>query len=361
MVLHTLGFCTMSSSRGAASDNHEKLPKLRAILGNEIPDARLIQVLEASNGSLEYAIEIYFHQTQNEPSQRSSMSSTSICDVPSPEPAMDNSDMISNVKNDTKKQGTNGPSTTIGKKRNQEKFTSLNSSDKKGGAKQARLDSFFGRNASKGLGSTAAIKNSKESKNEFDMEQRKEALPDTNLSKTPATLKSFPQNSSTSIPKTVSQIDTKPKSIAPRKDKQADIHPASFLSFQRLCEALQEMSDTTKRLGKLSSLETLIREIMHAEIPTDGVAVRAKALSSALELVLGGTTSKPLNVSGSAVSKALQTSFGVSRAQISKAYRKNGDIGDCAAQFFQKKTHFVIASHRRQLSVLQVMEVSHTS
>ena len=67
----------------------------------------------------------------------------------------------------------------------------------------------------------------------------------------------------------------------------------------------------------------------------------------------------PLNVSGSAVSKALQTSLGITRNQISEAYRKNGDLGDCAARFFQKKTHFLINSNaRRRLSILQVTKVS---
>jgi hypothetical protein len=129
------------------------------------------------------------------------------------------------------------------------------------------------------------------------------------------------------------------------------------------------MTDTTKRLVKLSALETFIREIIESKTTTNvdsapeercDVSMRASVLSSALELVLGGITSTPLNVSGSAVSKALQTGLGISRNQISKAYRKYGDIGDCAASFFQKKTHFIIAPNRRQLSICQVAEVSRT-
>ena len=55
------------STGGNASD--EKLSNLRAILGDDIPTARLAQVLEASNGSLEHAIEIYFGQMQQQPSE----------------------------------------------------------------------------------------------------------------------------------------------------------------------------------------------------------------------------------------------------------------------------------------------------
>ena len=88
------------------------------------------------------------------------------------------------------------------------------------------------------------------------------------------------------------------------------------------------------------------------------ISTKARTISSALELILGGMTSKPLNVSGSAVSKALQTSLGISRNQISKAYRQYGDIGCSAASFFQKKTHFLISSDRHKLSICQVAEVS---
>ncbi|KAL3915032.1 MAG: hypothetical protein SGILL_005836 [Bacillariaceae sp.] len=85
-----------------------------------------------------------------------------------------------------------------------------------------------------------------------------------------------------------------------------------------------------------------------------GLAARAESLTSTLYLILGGRTSKPLNVSGSAVSKGLQLSLGVSRTQLSKAYRQYGDLGDCAANFFQKKSFFVTSS--RHLSVVQVSE-----
>ncbi len=319
-----------SSSSGrktkTTSDN-EKLVNLKAILGDGIPDSRMIQVLEASNGSLEHAIEIYFSQMQQQQPSKPSTNS-GVCDVSSPEPSIDNPDRVSN--NDTKKHGNNN--TIVNKKRRQ-KLSSPDNSERKGGAKQARLDSFFSRNPNTSATTIKPVP----FKNEFDdKEQRQTKSPVTNI---PNAGDSFPAL----IPKTIYS------KRAPKKEKANVVDPASFLTFKRLCETLQEMSDTTKRLVKLGALETLIREIVNAE---EEVSVRARALSSALELVLGGTPT--LNVSGSAVSKALQTSLGISRSQISKAYRTNGDIGDCAAMFFQTKTHFVINSHRRKLSVIQV-------
>jgi DNA ligase-1 len=85
---------------------------------------------------------------------------------------------------------------------------------------------------------------------------------------------------------------------------------------------------------------------------------KARTLTSALELVLGGCTKKPIGVSGSAVSKALTVTQGLSRNQLSKAYRKYGDLGDVAASFFQKRNSFFVSTssskRSRRLSILQV-------
>lgn len=125
------------------------------------------------------------------------------------------------------------------------------------------------------------------------------------------------------------------------------------LTFQRLSEALQQMADTTKRLVKLDVLQKVITEIIsNADKPE-----RAIVLTYALRLVLGLRTSTdqaPLDVSGSAVSKALQTILGVSRTQLSKGYRQYGDLGDSAASYFQKKTFFVTSV--RPLSILELYQ-----
>jgi DNA ligase-1 len=139
-------------------------------------------------------------------------------------------------------------------------------------------------------------------------------------------------------------------------EKRSDNPHIAQISFERFAELLQQMADTTKRTIKLGALETFIREIMDTQEQGVDLTTRAHTLTSALELVLGGRTSKPLNISDSAVSKALQTSLGVSRSQLSKAYRQYGDLGDCAAGFFQKKKFFVTSSASRHLSIVQVSE-----
>ena len=112
------------------------------------------------------------------------------------------------------------------------------------------------------------------------------------------------------------------------------------VSFMLLAETLPKMSDTSKRLVKLDALKGFIQDM----IQCSGESERVLVLTNALQLVLGMKSNKdqaPLQASGSSVSKALQMTLGVSRSQLSKAYRKYGDLGYSAASFFQKKTFFV--------------------
>ena len=349
----------MSSGGNGTQASDEKLSNLRAILGDGIPKARLAQVFEASNGSLEHAIEIYFGQMQQQPSQptirnpevKCSPLTTSVGDESSPETITNNPGR--GTQNATDPNTRDNSTTAVANK----KRSQMNDrSEKRAGAKQARLDSFFRIDSNNDLPSPSPIQSAKDSEGQLD-----KGISDTNIITATSAMNSGVLSSTlrnTSTSKTI----VKPKDGDSKKDRHTSEDPASFLTFQRLCETLQEMSDTTKRLMKLKALETLIREIIdYSENDANSATIeegKTRALSSALGIVLGGITAIPLNVSGSAVSKALQTSLGVTRSQISKAYRKNGDIGDCAALYFQKKTHFVIASHRRQMSVLQVIEVS---
>ena len=356
--------------RTEKNDMKEKLSNLRAMLGNEISTARLTQILEASNGSLEHAIEIYFSQMQQQ-SQGTNMNSTVITSVEN-----DSSESIIDRQhessNNSRVFGYRSPSDSKDKndrKRDQRNISITDDRKKETKTKQARLEAFFRVNDSNnGPNTPSSIKIKVGSKSPLDG-SKKEA---NNLATKESTNTGIPYFSprKTCTPKTISEpicVDTEFKDSGLKNDRQTDAESTSSFPFQRLCETLQEMTDTTKRLVKLNALETLIREIIDSKTLVDmrsspkekmNVSTRACVLSAALELVLGGITSKPLNVSGSAVSKALQTCLGITRNQMSKAYRKYGDAGDCAASFFQKKTHFLIVSKRRQLSVVQVVEVS---
>ena len=351
-------------------DNENKISNLKAVLGNQIPASRLSQILEASNGSLEHAIEIYFHQMQHsDESKNNNVHSKGGCPVT----GTSVEDKSSETKITNRKEYDND------KKRSPRRISSPNNNEKRALSKQARLDAFFRVDSNKGINSPLSIQNQKDrtigttksssslsnSNSEFSIEKNNRAKMNS-----PTSADVFDSSRDTIL-----ASKTSPSLVAEGTEynhgcRKKDDHPSADLTpiffFQRLCETLQEMTDTTKRLVKLNSLETLIREIVDSETNTNISPCsirnlrRANALTSALELVLGGNTATPLNVSGSAVCKALQTSLGITRTQISKAYRKYGDLGDCAASYFQKKTHFVIASKsRRRLSILEVAEVGY--
>lgn len=152
------------------------------------------------------------------------------------------------------------------------------------------------------------------------------------------------------------------------------------IPFEILAECLQKLTDTTKRLVKLDALKNFIEHILQhgksgilsqikteegVEAPsedTQDLNERIKTLTYALRLILGfrsGDSSQaPLEIGGSALSKALQTILGASRMQLSKGYRQYGDMGDTAASLFQKKTFFTFGTltASKQLTILQVYE-----
>jgi DNA ligase 1 len=338
---------------GSINDEAEKIQSLGAILGEEIPLARLRQILEASNGSIEHAIEIFFHQQEHRAKQdhETTHNEESFPQTSSPT----NSALRSNSATSKVAAGT---------KRSQPTLLSIGKGKKSPSKKQARLDSFFavsGRNALSSKKTDTKNKlvdqHNKSDSHQIplkeDVVELDEVLTIEKISKQNA---KYPSNSSTSLhTKTDASVT---RVLAPAATPAAA--PAvkeslescnSTISFERFADMLQQLTDTTKRNSKLDILKTFICEMM--EIKGADLLTRTQALTSALELVLGGNTSQPLNISSSAVSKALQLSLGVSRNQLSKAYRQYGDLGDCAASFFQKKTFFV-TSTVRHLSVIQV-------
>lgn len=319
----------MSTGTGTVE---EKLLNLKAILGDHIRKERLVDILEASDGSLEHAISIYFNQKHQQKE-----------DVQHVESNIINAVEGGSIENKSESS----------KKRKPHKVSDPNNIEGKATSKQSRLDSFFRVDTSTNIG----LDSSFPTRNTSQIDQKVGAVNDGVERCLPDSKLPVKNNSS------ISAIDV---IIAPI-DKN-NTNPVSCVSFARLADTLQEMTNTTKRLVKLKALETLIGEIINTrntltiniDRRVNDVSAKAHTLASALELVLGGCTSIPLNVSGSTVSKALQTSLGITRNQISRAYRQYGDLGDCAASFFQKKTYFAISTNtRRQLSILQVAEVSH--
>jgi hypothetical protein len=317
----------------------KKLQSLQVILGHDVPQERLQQVLLASNGSVEYALEIFFHQQEQSQPERQNQSSTASTD---PFPLSQDSSSFSNSKSMSAcrshilnaKRMKRSPESP-GKRQNSP-------------YKQARLDSFFsaGRNDSRVQG----IPDRKETN------RYKATLLETHDDKMTGSdipnKKPFPSYTN-NLKYNLSSSSSSPSGDACVEASAERVVMLSNLSFERLAELLQQLAETTKRTVKLHALETFICEIKNSQ--GIDLARQTQTLTCALELVLGGRTSQPLQISGSAILIALQTSLGVSRNQLSKAYRQCGDLGDLAASYFQKKAFFVTSSVR-QLSIVNVAE-----
>ena len=340
------------------NERTEKISQLQLICEG-ISIERANQLLEAANGSVERSIDIFLYQQEQELRPRRS-SSEQATQAVSPK-----------VQS---KSPENSPAPIV---------TSLSSSShpssppskgkKKIDPKQPRLESFFQTNKKRTSlqeendhveQPTASIIKIEESSDEETSCNPSHigTGPIDKCSKNDSILVSSTRKEETiSSPKRPPSLTSpfsimkKPKSVHGKSVEttctDAIQHEVSFL---RLSEALQQMADTSKRLVKLEALKTLIRDITNHS----GEAERAYILTCALRLVLGRRTSMdqaPLDISGSAVSKALQTMLGVSRMQLSKGYRQYGDLGDSAASLFQRKSFF-IAKTVRPLSVVHVSE-----
>lgn len=113
------------------------------------------------------------------------------------------------------------------------------------------------------------------------------------------------------------------------------------LRYWALADAFSVMAATTKRLVKLDELQRVLKDVIEAVGGVGGREhdriVQSRILHCTLELILGsaGTT---LQVSGSAVSKAVLAVTGVSRGQLREAYRKTGDLGDASELFVRNQT-----------------------
>eukprot|EP00980_Cylindrotheca_fusiformis_P007021 scaffold1474_cov132-Cylindrotheca_fusiformis.AAC.17 len=272
-----------------------------------ITKQRGIELLEASNGSLERAVDIFFHQ------QGSSG------DVPTSHQGhfeSIDSPKIGIPKNEGRKRPTprNPKSTSPGKP-----------------AKQARLSSFFTNDESLALKS----KNTTSFSETNVVDEISLAARENSTRKHPPEAAPIPDLFAPNIPKR-----RLPHKSGPDK---VDV------SFARFSKTLQEMSNTTKRTIKLEVLSNFIADFVKRTEEAD----KAYGLTCALKIVLGKAGDEPLGISGRIVSSALQDILGVPSRQLSKGYRESGDLGDAASSFFQEKKFFIVAKVA-SLSVVRV-------
>ena len=216
-----------------------------------VSEQRAIELLEAANGSVERAVDIYFHQKQEE--QTSSKS----------------------------------PGTTQRKKRLQPEG-SLSEIKESPSTKQARIHSFFQK------GSTNETKTLES--------EPKNKPPETISIDSPARGESEKEDISHDTNKFLTNLAS--PSVEAKIEHSKVTPKVNFqVSFGRLAQTLQEMADTTKRLIKLAVLSNFIQDfVRHADESN-----KVYGLTCALNLILGRSgTDKPLDVSHSAVSKAMQ-------------------------------------------------------
>ena len=111
------------------------------------------------------------------------------------------------------------------------------------------------------------------------------------------------------------------------------------LNYLLLATCFEEMTGTTKRLAKLDSLKKLFMQLIH-EVGGIGGTEESRAsdgviLAQAMDLILGSHLK--LQVSWSAVSKAVMSVTGASSTQLRQAYQVSGDSGDAAASFMRRQ------------------------
>ena len=112
------------------------------------------------------------------------------------------------------------------------------------------------------------------------------------------------------------------------------------LHYGALANAFADMVATTKRLVKIDALQTVLTGIVTALGGIDDTRDRMQdgtVQCRALELILGAGNATKLQVSGSAVSKAVMAVTGVSSTKLREAYRKTGDLGDAAELFMRNQ------------------------
>ena len=126
------------------------------------------------------------------------------------------------------------------------------------------------------------------------------------------------------------------------------------IMFQLLATTFASMANTSKRNEKLDILSNMFRTVITNlggihENRSERENIRCtEQLVAVIDLVCGRISStnrdehsnnvKPLQVSWGAVSQSLRIVTGLSRNTIRHSYRKSGDLGDVAAEFFGQKS-----------------------
>jgi DNA ligase 1 len=314
------------------SDNDEDVANLQGIC--EISKDRAIELMAAASGSLERAVDIYFQQSQ----QQKHAPVT-----------------IRNSKNNHVITVDDDDGNIIS--------TSTNLLSKSSPAKRARKTSAVSNPLSRKQGTLHAFLGVPKAETPSKRSQASSADPSSPQplnGHTNQTLLSPindpPTRTESSTPAATIQKAGKVASPSKQVDER--------LSYATLAKAFTEIVDTTKRNAKLNILKTIIMGVIEALGGIHDCVDRqddARMLTCALELVLGrmslpnsdAVAPCPLQVSGAAVSTALHTLMpGVGKNQMRESYRRTGDLGDAAAEYFGQsrsvKDYFFVAHSKNR-------------
>ena len=142
------------------------------------------------------------------------------------------------------------------------------------------------------------------------------------------------------------------------------------LPYSLLTDRFAEMVSTTKRNDKLEHLRSIFKEVIasvggvHMDGPRDEDAL---ILTQVIDLILGKLSvtkdvtrgNITLQVSGSAVSQAIRTVTGAKGERMRQEYRRLGDLGDVASEFFVGTSvkSFFTSTETRSHSIREVHDL----
>ena len=378
-----------------------------------VTTTRARELLEASNGSLERAIDIHFSSSLSAGTAPSSRGTTNLSPTvqASNTVQLDTSNSIPStplpetrkiVTSETSKASTARTKTTTmtnkmspqaGSKRQStlDAFLGLPTPREKG-PKQLKLDSFFGntikgsctavslekdedgRTVSKREDSNLVIlEDDEDIKNEEPTRPKAEPKQDTistegdvcvssasvgeyTIVRSELTKQEQNLEATTDACEQVEQIgpnseailsSTNSTNLATTIDNPSTSdNPKERLAYSILASRFSDMISTTKRNAKLQCLNDIFKDVIdhlggiHMESSRENDAY---LLTCTIDLILGKLSvtkngvpkeNITLQVSGAAVSMAVQTVTGVSRAQMRETYRSTGDLGDVACKYF---------------------------
>lgn len=275
-----------------------------------VSSLRASELLEAANGSVERAVEIHLNQQKD------------------------------------KQNAVYSVAAKPGDDSNQQKNSPAASSSPRKSA-QRQLDTFFPQKLKRARTKNKAANNFEENDTPFSLtDDRKVAAQEKDSSLSPKPLSEAKR--------------------APQQQQQQSLSVDASPPYSLLVKALVDITSTTKRTIKLDVLKNLLKEIIQSIGGIHRETTRkedAQVLTCSLDLLLGRLSSSTdgssivLQVSGSAVSSAVQIVTGASRQEIRSRYQREGDLGDVAASLFISKRQQQFFTPLQPQTPLNIMQV----